>query len=207
MLQSGRVPSEERRQKYYDVLLEQSERLTLLTDNILCLAKIESGRAEFKFEPTDIAALLTEVVTSIQERVRHEGFAIGLEVDEAPLTLEVDRTALSQAVTNLVDNAVKYSGGSREISVSAFVQGPWLTIAVRDFGVGIKSEDLDRVFERFYRAGDELTRTVKGSGLGLTLVKEIVEAHRGTVEVSSEPGKGSVFSLWLPWSHEKGDRP
>ena len=83
MLQSGRVPSEERRQKYYDVLLEQSERLALLTDNILSLAKIEEGRAEFKFETTDISALLTEVVTSIQERVRHEGFDIGLDVEAA----------------------------------------------------------------------------------------------------------------------------
>jgi len=198
MLQSGRVPSEERRQKYYDVLLEQSERLGLLTDNILGLAKIESGRAGFKLEPTDIAALLSEVVGSIQERVRHEGFAVGLEVGGALPLLEADRAALAQAVTNLVDNAIKYSGESRTVSVRAALEGPAVVIAVRDSGVGIRKEDLDKVFERFFRAGDELTRTVKGSGLGLTLVKEIVKAHGGKISVESEPGKGSVFSVRLP---------
>jgi signal transduction histidine kinase len=204
MLQSGRVPSEERRQKYYDVLLEQSERLALLTDNILSLAKIEEGRAEFSFEPTDVSALLAEVVISIQERVRHEGFDIGLGVEKALPRLAVDRTALSQAVTNLVDNAIKYSGDSRSISVSASLEDQAVAIAVRDFGVGIKKEDIDKVFDRFYRGGDELTRTVKGSGLGLTLVKEIVAAHRGTVHVESEPGKGSVFSIRLPLPRSQG---
>jgi signal transduction histidine kinase len=206
MLQSGRVPSEERRQKYYDVLLEQSERLALLTDNILSLARIEEGRAEFTFESTDISVLLTEVVTSIQERVRHEGFDIVLNVEGALPLLAVDRTALSQAVTNLIDNAIKYSGDSRKISVSSSVEEQVLAIAVQDFGVGIKKEDIPRLFERFYRGGDELTRAVKGSGLGLTLVKEIVEAHRGQVHVASEPGKGSVFSIRLPLPQRRKER-
>jgi signal transduction histidine kinase/tetratricopeptide (TPR) repeat protein len=206
MLQSGRVPSEERRQKYYDVLLEQSERLALLTDNILSLAKIEEGRAEFTFETTDISVLLTEVVTSIQERVRHEGFDIGLDVEGAFPLLAVDRTALSQAMTNLIDNAIKYSGDSRKISVSISLEEQAVAIAVQDFGIGIKKEDIDRVFERFYRGGDELTRTVKGSGLGLTLVKEIVAAHRGKVHVASEPGKGSVFSIRLPLPKRRKER-
>jgi len=198
MLQSGRVPSEERRQKYYDVLLEQSERLALLTDNILSLAKSENGRAELRLEPTDIAALLADVTDPIRERVRHEGFMIGFEVEGTLPPVAADRTALAQAVTNLIDNAVKYSGESRTISVRAFSEGPSVIIAVQDRGIGIKREDLDRVFERFYRAGDELTRTVKGSGLGLALVKEIVEAHQGVVSVESEPGKGSVFAIRLP---------
>lgn len=203
MLQSGRVPSEERRQKYYDVLLEQIERLTLLTDNILGLAKIEEGRAEFAFEITDISSLLTEIMTTIQDRVRHEGFEIGLVIEGPLPPLPTDRTALSQAVTNLVDNAVKYSGDSRKISVRAALEGAHITIAVRDFGVGIKKEDIPRLFERFYRAGDELTRTVKGSGLGLTLVKEIVEAHRGRIEVESEQGRGSTFTIRLPLGRQE----
>ncbi len=204
MLQSGRVPSEERRQKYYDVLLEQSERLTLLTDNILSLAKIEEGRAEFAFEITDISALLTDIITTIRDRVRHEGFEIGLAIEGPLPPLPADRTALSQAVTNIVDNAVKYSGDSRKISVRAALDGTDITVAVQDFGIGIKKEDIPRIFERFYRAGDALTRTVKGSGLGLTLVKEIVAAHRGRIEVESEPGKGSTFTIRLPLRRQEG---
>ena len=195
MLQSGRVPSEERRQKYYDVLLEQSERLALLTDNILSLAKIESGRAALKLESTDIAALLADVTASIQERVRHEGFTIGLGIDGPLPPVAADRAALGQAVTNLIDNAVKFSGESRKIEVRASHEGQAVAIAVHDFGIGIRQEDRARVFERFYRAGDELTRTVKGSGLGLALVREIVEAHRGKVLVESEPGQGSLFTI------------
>ena len=198
MLQSGRVPSEERRQQYYDVLLEQSERLTLLTDNILSLARIEEGRAEFAFETTNISALLAKVVSSFQERVRHEGFDIELKIQTAIPAATVDRTALSQAITNLIDNAIKYSGESRKVEVSASADEQSVLIAVHDFGIGIKKEDIGRVFERFFRGGDELTRTVKGSGLGLTLVKKIVEAHQGKVQVDSEPGKGSVFSIRLP---------
>jgi signal transduction histidine kinase len=198
MLHSGRVPSEERRREYYDVLLEQSERLSLLTENILNLARIEEGRKEFIFEKTDIGALLKEIVLSIQDRVRHEGFSIELEIKKDLLPIKADRVAMAQAVTNLIDNAVKYSGESRRIVVSASRDGGFLTIAVKDFGIGINKEDLDRVFERFFRGGDELTRTVKGSGLGLTLVKEIVEAHDGTVYAESEPGKGSTFFIRLP---------
>jgi signal transduction histidine kinase len=203
MLQSGRVPSEERRQQYYDVLLEQSERLSLLTDNILNLAKIEEGRKEFAFEKTDISVLLREVVLSIQDRVRHEGFNIELKIEDALPVISADRAAITQAVANLIDNAIKYSGESKKVIVSSFREGPNLTVAVKDFGIGIKRDEVDKVFERFYRGGDELTRTVKGSGLGLTLVREIVEAHQGKVDVESELGKGSLFSIRLPISQRE----
>jgi signal transduction histidine kinase len=198
MLHSGRVPSEERRRQYYDVLLEQSERLSLLTENILNLARIEEGRKEFVFEKTDVRTLLKQIISSIQDRVRHEGFSIELEIKEGLPMIMVDRVAIAQAISNLIDNAVKYSGESRSIIVSASDEGAFLTISVRDFGIGIRKEDLDKVFERFFRGGDELSRTVKGSGLGLTLVKEIVEAHRGTVYAESEPQKGSTFFIRLP---------
>lgn len=198
MLQTGRVPSEERRQEYYDVLLEQSERLTLLTDNVLNLARIEEGRKEYQFEKVDMAALLREIVTTIQDRVRHEGFFIEVKLEEPLPSVMADRTAIIQAVTNLMDNAIKYSDKEKKIKVSSFAEDQKLVITVKDFGVGIKKEEIDKVFERFYRGGDELTRTVKGSGLGLTLVKEIIEAHRGHVQVESEPGQGSTFSIRLP---------
>jgi signal transduction histidine kinase len=201
MLQAGKIPSEERRQQYYDVLLEQIQRLSLLTDNILSLAQIDEGRREFDFDLVDLAPLLTDVVSTVQDRVRHEGFVIELNLAGGLPQVLADRRALAQAVTNLLDNAIKYSGEARRVLVGASVGPRALVISVTDFGIGIRKEDVSKVFERFYRGGDPLTRSVKGTGLGLTLVKDIVTAHHGTVSVESAPGRGSTFSILLPLRH------
>ncbi len=198
MLHSGRVPSEERRQKYYDVLLEQSERLSLLTENVLNFARIEEGRKEFVFERMDIKSLLEGLISSVQDRVRHVGFDIRLEMENSLSPVILDKDSMTQAIQNVIDNAIKYSGDAKKVEVRAFKENQSLVIAVQDFGIGIGKEEKDKIFDRFYRGGDELTRTVKGSGLGLTLVKQIVEAHKGSVQVESEPGKGSTFSIKLP---------
>jgi signal transduction histidine kinase len=198
MLQAGRVPSQERRQRYYNVLLEQSERLSLLVDNILDFATMEEGKRAFEFELVDMAVLLEELVSTIQQQVHHEEFAVEAEIDTPLPSIQVDRAAITQAITNLIDNAIKYSGESKKVCVRAFSEDRYLVIAVQDFGIGVKPEEIEKVFERFYRGGDELTRTVKGSGLGLTLVRQIVEAHHGSVHVESEPGLGSTFSIRLP---------
>ncbi len=198
MLQSGRVPSEEYRQQYYDVLVEQSERLSLLIDNILDFSKIEEGKKKFYFEMIDIDPLLHEIVSVIQDQVRHKNFDIQLEIEKPLPLIKVDKAAIAQAITNLIDNAIKYSGEAKNIIVRAFAENHYLVITVKDFGIGIRKGETDKVFERFYRGGDELTRKVKGSGLGLTLVKQIVEVHHGTVNVESEQGHGSTFSVTLP---------
>ena len=101
-------------------------------------------------------------------------------------------------MNNLLDNACKYSGNSRKIEVDLLLKGNRVIISVRDYGIGIRKEEQDKIFSRFYRAGEELTQTVKGSGIGLTIVKQIVEAHNGTINVESEIGKGSSFSVILP---------
>jgi len=198
MLQSGRIPSDERRQKYYDVLVEQSERLSLLTENVLNFARIEEGKKEFRFELVDIKAMFKDIVSPIQERVSHDGFELELKMESSLPSIQADSDSINQAVTNLIDNAIKYSGEKKRVIVRVFVEDNTLAISVRDFGVGVEKEELNRVFDRFYRGGDELTRTIKGSGLGLTLVKQIVEAHKGTVTVKSTKGQGSIFTIRLP---------
>ncbi len=205
MLQEGRVPSEERRQRYYDVLVEQSTRLSSLVTNILDLARIEEGRKEFRFEAVEIGELVSDLVATTQHRVGHEGYVVEARIEEPLPPVRADREAIGQAISNLVDNAVQYSGDARQINICASANDGHVTVAVEDFGVGIPEDEIDRVFERFYRGGHELTRTVKGSGLGLTLVKEVVEAHGGTVEVKSEPGRGSTFSIRLPAMTEQSD--
>ena len=204
MLHAGRVPSEERRQKYYDVLLEQSERLSLLTENVLSFAKMEEGKREFVFERVDLDTLLRSIVSTVQDRLEHEGFTIGIEIEELLPSIMADASAITQAVNNLLDNAVKYSGDSKKVLVRAFHDELNVVVQVIDFGLGIKREDRDKIFDRFYRGGDELTRTVKGSGLGLTLVRQIVQAHKGRIQVESEPEKGSVFTIKLLLDPGKG---
>ena len=198
MLQRGRVPSDERRQKYYDVIVEQSELLSLLINNVLDYARMGEGMKRFFFEPTAMGSFLKEILTTIQSRVSHDGFDFELKFDESAPAISVDRIAISQAITNLLDNAIKYSDTIKKVIVSLFVEDNFLNISVQDFGIGMKKEEWGKIFDQFYRISDEFVRSKKGSGLGLTLVKQIVAAHHGMVEVISEPGKGSTFTIKLP---------
>jgi len=198
MLQADSVPSDERRHRYYDVLVEQSTRLSALVTNILDLARIEEGRQEFRFEVLDLRELVEDAVEETRHRVQHEGFTVEAHLQPILPRVRGDRVTLAQAISNLLDNAVRYSGGSHRIDVRAVADAAYATVSVTDRGIGIPEGDLERVFERFYRGGDPLTRSVKGSGLGLALVREIVEVHGGTVHVQSEVGKGSTFSIRIP---------
>ena len=202
MLVRGRVPSRERQQKYYTTILQQSERLSHLIDNILDFSKMEEGQKIFRFEKVDIIPVVKDIVESFQKHIADQGFHISLTIPEPLPDIIFDREAMEQVMHNLIDNACKYSGESKNIEVQLFPKGSKIVISVRDYGVGIRKEDQDKIFSRFYRAGEELTQTVKGSGIGLTIVKQIVEAHQGEITVESSPGKGSIFSVKLPVSQK-----
>jgi signal transduction histidine kinase len=198
MLHSGKAPSEERRQRYYDILLQQSERLSALIDRVLDFARIDSGQQTFRFQPVAVGEFLQDAVSQAQQRFGPEGYDVQSQIPPDLPTVPLDADALGQAVANLIDNAVKYSGGSRKVIVRAFTEDGDVAMGVQDFGIGLDPKEKARVFERFYRGGDELTRSVKGTGLGLTLVKQIVEGHGGRVTVESEPGHGATFTLRVP---------
>jgi signal transduction histidine kinase len=204
ILLSDRTPSEDRRRKYYQVMLEQTERLSLLIDNVLDLSRMEEGRYELERKRVDAGDLLQEIVEAANHRIGHDGFSISAEIETPGPSLLLDVEAVTQAATNLMDNAVKYSGESREIVVRGSSDDTHFSIAVEDFGIGLSEKEKERVFERFYRGGDELTRSVKGTGLGLTLVKRITEAHGGEVAVESTPGRGSTFTIRLPLDTDAG---
>ncbi|MBT6767076.1 MAG: HAMP domain-containing histidine kinase [Prolixibacteraceae bacterium] len=202
MLFSERIKTESRKKEYYAVMLEQSERLSHLIDNILDFSKIEEGKKAFRFEKIDVSEQIDHVKSVFQNSISNEGFNVSLSMPEMLPELVIDKEAIQQVIYNLLDNAYKYSGSSKNIEIVVEHTGDWVKISVKDFGVGIQREDQLKIFDRFFRGGNELTRSVKGSGIGLTIVKKIIEAHRGTVSLESTLGKGSTFIIKLPLKQE-----
>ena len=202
MLVRSRVPSPEKQQKYYGTILQQSERLSHLIDNILDFSKMEEGQKVFRFENADIIPLVSDIVESFQEHTANERFQIKLEISESVPHVSFDCEAIEQVIYNLIDNACKYSGNSKTIEVKLFPKESDVVFSVRDYGIGIRKEEHDKIFSRFYRAGEELSQNVKGSGIGLTIVKQIIDVHQGEITVESSPDKGSIFTVRLPVSQK-----
>ena len=197
-LELARVPSEERKGEYYRVIGKESRRLTQLINNILDFSRIEAGRKEYRLVPSDIGAVVRDVVESYRFAIEKLGFTLTLEVQDDLPPLELDPEAVSQALINLLNNAIKYSPEHKTITVSVTSEAGRVRLAVSDRGIGIPRSEQRRIFEKFYRAETSLVHTTKGSGLGLALVQHIAEAHGGQVEVASAPGEGSTFTLSLP---------
>jgi len=202
MLEQNRVPTNERKQKYYQGIVQQSERLTHLIENILNFSKMEAKQREFRFQTNNILPVIEDVVLSFNNFMAVKGFNIEFRKLSPIPEFSFDKEAMEQVIHNLLDNACKYSGESKKVEVFTEEKKGEVVIGIKDYGIGIKKEDRDKIFSRFYRVGDELTQTVKGSGIGLTIVKQIVNAHYGRVLLESEPGKGSTFYVVLPLKFE-----
>jgi len=197
-LELGRVPTEEKKQQYHRIINKESRRLTQLINNILDFSRIEAGRKEYRLVRTDLAAVVRDVVDAYRFPIEHQGFTLDLAVAEDLPEMETDPEALSQALINLLNNAIKYSPADKSIAVSVRRQGDRVLVSVADRGIGIPKAEQKRIFEKFYRVESSLVHSTKGSGLGLALVQHITEAHGGRVEVTSAPGEGSTFTLSLP---------
>jgi signal transduction histidine kinase len=197
-LELGRIPDEARRREYYRVITRESERLSRLIDNVLDFSRIEGGRRRYERLPTAVEPLLRDTLEAFAYPLEQQGFKV--EVAVAPDLPEVplDADAIGQALANLIDNAIKYAGEERVVLVDARREGDRLALSVSDRGLGIPPAEHGRIFEKFYRVGQSETQGRRGSGVGLALVRHIVEAHGGTVTVESAPGQGSRFTLWLP---------
>ena len=206
-LEMGRVTDEAKRQDYYRVITRESERLSRLIDNVLDFSRIEGGRRVYDIVPTAVEPLVREALEAFGYPLAQASFKV--EVDVAPDLPDVpmDRDAIGQALANLVDNAIKYSGERKTLHVSAAVRDGRLAVSVEDEGLGIPAEEHARIFEKFYRVGRSDTSGCRGSGVGLALVRHVAEAHGGAVTVASQPGVGSRFTLWLPLGAETGPCP
>jgi signal transduction histidine kinase len=197
MLRDGRVHDDVRRQEYYEMIVGETQRLRRLVENVLDFARMEDGRKQYRFEPVEPAEWLRDVADDFRTQLAGAGFAVQTEIPDRLPSIVADRETLATAVHNLLDNAVKYSGESNVVELRANADAQGLSISVQDQGVGIREEDQPHIFEKFFRGGGDVTRQVKGVGLGLNLVQHIVAAHGGSVSFDSKEGKGTTFTIRL----------
>ena len=196
-LELGRLSSPEKHQEYYCIIRKESERLTALINNILDFSRIEAGRKEYDFRETDMRELVFNTLESYRYQIEQHGFTLEEKIAEVP-PLRVDREAMARSLVNLVNNALKYSQDRKYIGVKLYRENGSVKLEVIDHGIGIPSNEQNKIFEKFYRVGDPLVHNTKGSGLGLSLVQHIARAHGGDVIVDSAPGAGSKFTITLP---------
>jgi signal transduction histidine kinase len=198
MLARGRMENEPDKQRAYELMLGESDRLSRLVESLLDFGRMQAHAYTFRPEKLEAIQWTRSVATEFQETVRNKGYVIEFTAPPEDACLDGDREALGGALWNLLDNAVKYSPNARQVHVAVSRDHGNVEISVRDHGSGIASEDLRRVFGKFYRGANAKTQGTRGTGIGLALVKEIVDAHGGLVRVNSELGHGSKFTIVLP---------
>jgi signal transduction histidine kinase len=197
-LEMGHINNPDKYQEYYQTIRKESERLTALINNILDFSRIEAGRKEYDFRETDIAELVRNTLDSYRYQIEQSGFVIEETIEDGLPKLSADREAIARSLVNLINNAVKYSVNDKCLGVRVYRSNGSVHLEVADHGIGIPRAEQGKVFEKFYRVSDPLVHNTKGSGLGLSLVRHVVEAHGGRVWVDSSPGCGSKFTVVLP---------
>ena len=197
-LSMKRIQTEEKKQEYYETILQETERLTRLINNILNFSRMEAGKKQYHLEPTALDEIVTSVMKTYTSHLEHEGFQCSVQLTENLPSIQADREAIAEALINILDNAIKYSAADKYVRIKIGQTKTMITVEVEDHGIGIDKQHHTKIFETFYRVSTGLTNNIKGSGLGLSLVSHIMNAHGGMVELESEPGKGSTFRLLFP---------
>jgi len=182
----------------YEIITKESERLSHLINNVLDFSRIEMGRKEFDFKRGYLQDVILDTLELYRYHLEKKGFTIHSEIDADLPEIRFDGEAIASVLINLLSNAMKFSPKEKEVTVNLFMDNGNALLQVADRGIGISKKEIPKIFQRFYQADNKITSEARGSGLGLTLVKHIIEAHGGRIEVESEPGKGSTFSVILP---------
>jgi signal transduction histidine kinase len=190
--------NESSRSEYLETIVNESERLARLVDNVLDFSKIEQGKKIYRMRPTALPDVVRSAARAMEYPLSQQGFDLKVSIEDKLPSVPADADALEQAIMNLLSNAMKYSRNSRQIDLCCTRNNGDAVIAVTDHGIGIAADDQSRIFEKFYRVRSSDTDLIAGTGLGLTLVKHIAHAHGGSVNVQSVLGQGSVFSIRIP---------
>jgi two-component system phosphate regulon sensor histidine kinase PhoR len=198
LLATGKHKGEAMAREYAGIITRESDRLSHLIDNVLDFARLERGKSSYRFAEGHLEEVVARALDVFRHRLEKEKLRLKTEIEPELPPVRMDEDAMTLVLLNLVDNAVKYAGDGGEVSVRLRRAPGAVALVVSDRGSGIALDEQVRIFERFYRAASARTRNVRGSGIGLALVKHIVEAHGGRVEVASVPGKGSTFTVFVP---------
>jgi two-component system phosphate regulon sensor histidine kinase PhoR len=197
-LEMDRVKTEEKKKEYYSIISHESNRLGRIVNTILNFSKMEAGKRKFNFAEEDLNEVVIQVYQSYSYHLYNKGFDFEYEPGIDIPKVVIDREAVSEAIVNLLDNAVKYSSEIKFIKIVIGNEDDSVFIEVQDKGIGISEEDQKKVFDKFYRVTSGLVHTTKGTGLGLSLVKQIMDAHKGKIVLKSKIGEGSSFKLLFP---------
>jgi two-component system phosphate regulon sensor histidine kinase PhoR len=197
-LEMGRVKDEKKREEYYQIIFKESERLTRLINNILNFSQIESGRKEYSFQQTSLNGVIQDTVDVYSFHLKQKGFELEVNLADGLPAILLDVESITDCLINLIDNAVKYCGSEKFIKISSGKQANSVYFEIIDRGIGISQKDLAHIFDKFYRVSSETVHNTKGSGLGLTLVQHIVQAHSAEINVQSNPGEGTTFRIIFP---------
>jgi two-component system, OmpR family, phosphate regulon sensor histidine kinase PhoR len=195
-LLNGAIDDPDVNKEFLEKALRNSDRLSILLNDLIDISRIESGEMKLRFRYFDVGEFLRSSVNEMEAQAQAQGITLTLAMSlEEGAEVYGDRDRLRQVMTNLIENALRYSEEGKTVTVSATDRATAVEIAVEDEGIGIPEEHLSRIFERFYRVDKDRARAGGGTGLGLAIVKHILEAHRTFITVKSEPGKGSVFTF------------
>lgn len=197
-LEMNRVKSDEKRQEYYSIISHEANRLGRIVNTILNFSKMEAGKRKFQFEEKNLNDIVEQMFGSYKFHLKNKNFQFNLSPDKNLPKIKLDEEAVSEAIINLIDNAVKYSDDKKEINIKTGTDYNFAYVEVSDKGIGISSEDQKKIFDKFFRVSTGLVHNAKGTGLGLTLVKHIMDAHNGKVRLKSRLGEGSTFILLFP---------
>jgi two-component system phosphate regulon sensor histidine kinase PhoR len=198
LLQSGKVGDEARRARLLELMAGECGRLGRFLHNVLDFGRIEQDVKRYEFRETDLKPLVGEVAEIARSATAGEDLDLEVDTPEGPVWVEADPDSVCQALLNLVDNAIKYSAGRRRVAVRLAENDGQVEVSVSDQGIGIPAEDREKIFEAFFRSPAAVRHDPKGVGLGLKIVKHIVDAHGGTIDLRSEPGQGTTFTLKFP---------
>ena len=197
-LSEGRYADQQTHDEYLQLITQENERLTRLIDNFLAFSRMERNKRAFELTELEIEPIAKAAVDAVRKRFDAPGCQLDVEIAPNLPAIAGDLDALTTALVNLLDNAYKYTGDHKHVTLRASANGRNICLEVRDNGIGLTRRAAKRVFDRFYQVDQRLSRGAEGCGLGLSIVQFIVAAHGGVVSVESEPGKGSTFTIKLP---------